>query len=108
MKKLLAEAADFHHTYSEKPKRFEDDSVHEAAWRMTKIFSFLEMAFAGGRNGELAKYQDREHQKHKAADAPFDPDRTIAKYLRDLRKRIKADDLDLSFHMPDTYAQCSV
>ena len=105
VKALLREAEEFHEKHGETVKKFSDDSVHEAAWRMTRMFTFLQMAFAGERNAELAKFQDREHQKHKEAGAAFDPDRTIAKYLRELRKRVKGDDLDPSFHMPDTYAQ---
>jgi hypothetical protein len=105
MKALLSDAERFHSKYGQIVKKFSDDSVHEAAWRMSKIHTFLDMAFTTGLQQELAKFQDREHQKHQAAGATFDPDRTIAKYLLMLRSRVKASDLDPSFHMPDTYEQ---
>jgi hypothetical protein len=59
---------------------------------VVRLHTFMEMAFRPHVGKELLAFQNDEHQKYKAAGAQSNPDESLARFMEELKRRLKPTD----------------
>lgn len=106
MQEVLLEAA---RSFRERRIPTDVDATIEKAVRYYTMLVFLTQGFAHRVKPDFDAFMRAEEQKTGGPRSPLDgptaSDDRVARYLEDLAKRLKADDLDDGFLIPDKWSQ---
>ena len=104
MRRLLREAAEFaRKRLAETAKTTQD--VAEQGWDYLRLVSFTDQALDYATISDLRNFREVSEKKAKDRKLPFNGAVAVAEYLERAAPRLRLDQIDPRFHMPDNFQQ---